>query len=53
MSPQADNATLLAGLRDAIGVYYNYSSDLPCYDLGAGVNEESQLVEDHWNYQFW
>lgn len=49
----SSNATLLAGLREAVGVYYNYSGSLKCYDLNAGVNEESQVVEDHWSYQFW
>ncbi len=42
---EASNATLLAGLREAVAVYYNYSQELSCYDLGAGVNEESQNVE--------
>jgi lysosomal Pro-X carboxypeptidase len=41
----ASNATLLEGLREAVGVYYNYSQQLTCYDLNAGVNEESQNVE--------
>lgn len=41
----ASNVTLLEGLREAVGVYYNYSRALQCYDLNAGVNEESQIVE--------
>lgn len=60
----ASNATLLEGLREAVSVYYNYTrteeggqgggggEGLQCFDLAAGVNEESQLVEDHWTYQF-
>lgn len=42
---EASNATLLEGLREAVGVYYNYSRALPCYELEAGVNKESQVVE--------
>lgn len=41
----ASNATLLEALREAVGVYYNYTGTLRCYDLNAGVNEESQNVE--------
>lgn len=44
-STEVSNATLLEGLRGAVGVYYNYSRALPCYELDAGVNEESQVVE--------
>jgi len=61
-SPLADatNASLLEGLREAVSIYYNYTrteeggkeEGLECFDLAAGVNEESQLVEDHWTYQF-
>ncbi len=48
----ASNATLLEGMRAAVSVYYNATADVACYDLHAGVNEESQVVEDHWNRQF-
>lgn len=63
----ASNATILTGLVEAVSVYYNYTRTtagaggggggteappLECFDLGAGVNEESQIVEDHWTYQF-
>ena len=43
----ASNTTLLEALREAVSVYYNYSGSgtLRCYDLNAGVNEESQNVE--------
>lgn len=45
---QANNTTLLEGLRDAVSVYYNYSREgdqIQCYDIFAGANEESQIVE--------
>lgn len=33
-------------MREAVGVYYNYSgANVACYDLRAGVNEESRIVE--------
>lgn len=53
----SSNATLLEGLRNAVSVYYNYSrpdgeAPIQCFDLAAGVNKESQMVEDHWTYQF-
>lgn len=56
----ASNDTLLESLREAVSIYYNYTrtteggreEGLECFDLAAGVNEESQNVEDHWTYQF-
>lgn len=53
----SSNVTLLEGLRNAVSVYYNYSrpdgeAPIQCFDLAAGVNKESQMVEDHWTYQF-
>jgi lysosomal Pro-X carboxypeptidase len=57
---EASNASLLEGLRDAVSIYYNYTTvgeegkeeALECFDLAAGVNEESLTVENHWTYQF-
>lgn len=43
---KASKQELLEGVREAVGVYYNYSgANVACYDLRAGVNEESRIVE--------
>jgi len=45
-SSQVSDLSLLEAVRDAMGVYYNYSGvDASCYQIRAGVNNESQLVE--------
>ena len=42
----------LIGLDDFVGVYYNYTGTLECNSLSAPVNNESQIVNALWNYQY-
>lgn len=39
--PAMTGADLLNGLADAVGVFYNYSQELPCYDIGTASDEIS------------
>jgi hypothetical protein len=50
---QVSNETLLEGLREAVGVWYNYTgADRECFDPAAGPNNETKLVAHNWDYQF-
>jgi lysosomal Pro-X carboxypeptidase len=42
----------LAGLAAFAGVYYNYTQQLECNRFSAPVNNESQMVNRLWNYQY-
>eukprot|EP00238_Polyblepharides_amylifera_P005539 CAMPEP_0196584666 /NCGR_PEP_ID=MMETSP1081-20130531/48027_1 /TAXON_ID=36882 /ORGANISM="Pyramimonas amylifera, Strain CCMP720" /LENGTH=259 /DNA_ID=CAMNT_0041905961 /DNA_START=36 /DNA_END=812 /DNA_ORIENTATION=- len=43
---------LIEGLRDAVGVFYNYTQDLQCYDFAHGVNPDTEADGNFWDYQF-
>mmetsp|Transcript_8763 Transcript_8763/g.15057 ORF Transcript_8763/g.15057 Transcript_8763/m.15057 type:complete len:159 (+) Transcript_8763:3-479(+) len=43
---------LLASLRDAAGVFYNYTHALGCYDYAKGVNPDTQANGEFWDFQF-
>ncbi|KAI8473311.1 MAG: serine carboxypeptidase S28-domain-containing protein [Monoraphidium minutum] len=43
---------LLTALADAVGVFYNYTSDLACYDPGFGPNPETDEDGNFWDYQW-
>lgn len=47
-----DDDAWLRGLAAFGGVYYNYTHDLECNQLSAPVNNESDIVEGLWNYQY-
>ena len=47
-----DDAGLLSALADAVGVFYNHSGDAACFDIRAGVNEDSRRDGDGWDWQF-
>ena len=40
---------LVRGLAEAVGVYFNFSGSLPCYDIHAPTSSET---ENFWSYQF-
>ena len=42
---------LLAGLSAAVGVFYNYSRDLPCFNFSSGPNKETDAVNNLWGFQ--
>ena len=37
---------------DAIGVFYNYSATLGCYDYSAAVNPDTDEDGTFWDYQY-
>lgn len=39
---------LLEDLAGAVGVFYNYSHDLPCFNFSSGPNKETDEVNDLW-----
>ncbi|ETO33033.1 hypothetical protein RFI_04075 [Reticulomyxa filosa] len=43
---------LLAGVRDAAGVFYNYSQSLKCYDLNVNGNNQTTIDGELWNYLY-
>lgn len=42
---------LLEGLRQAVGTFYNFSSNLPCYNFSEGPNPETDEDGNFWDYQ--
>ena len=43
---------LLQGLAGAIGVFYNFSGALECYDAAAGGGDATEEDANFWSYQF-
>jgi hypothetical protein len=43
---------LIVGLADAVGVFYNYTKQLECYDPGFGPNPETDEDGNFWDYQW-
>ena len=39
-------------MAQAVGVFYNHSGSLPCYDFKAGVNPETDEDGHFWDYQW-
>jgi lysosomal Pro-X carboxypeptidase len=39
-------------MASAVGVFYNYSGDLSCFQWGAGPNPESDEDGNFWDYQW-
>lgn len=51
-TPNMGGSDLLAGLANAVGVFYNYTRDLSCFDFKMGVNNATQEDADFWGYQY-
>lgn len=49
---QGDAQALLPALAAAVGVYYNNTGSVTCYDFTGSVNEETEYDEYMWNYQY-
>ena len=43
----ADNFTLIQGLGELAGVWYNFTNDTSCYNLG-GLDDEQELSDSDW-----
>ena len=42
---------LLEGLQQAVGTFYNFSGQLPCYNYSEGPNPETDDDSNFWEYQ--
>jgi len=54
---RSDPTALLTGLRESVAVYYNYSlgrkgPQPTCYNIHAGVNNASAMVDFLWGFQY-
>ncbi|BDA40679.1 Lysosomal Pro-X carboxypeptidase [Coccomyxa sp. Obi] len=47
-----EGTALLSAFADALGVFYNYSKEVECYDYGAGANPETDEDGSFWDYQW-
>jgi len=47
-----NNDDLLEGVREAVGVYYNYSQTLECYNMDVNGNNETTIDGELWNYLY-
>jgi lysosomal Pro-X carboxypeptidase len=36
-----------------VGVFYNYTKELECFDPGFGPNPETDEDGNFWDYQWW
>ena len=43
---------VLEGMAQAVGVYYNNSGSLQCFDFTQGVNPDSDADANYWGYQY-
>ena len=48
----ATGKALLEGLGSAVGVFYNYSNALPCFNYTAGPNKETEEDGNLWGFQY-
>jgi lysosomal Pro-X carboxypeptidase len=39
-------------MASAVGVFYNYTGDLACFEWGAGPNPETDEDGNFWDYQW-
>ncbi|CAK0734809.1 hypothetical protein CVIRNUC_000484 [Coccomyxa viridis] len=54
-SMRAENMStreLLPAFADSLGIFYNYSKDVECYDFKAGANPETEEDGNFWDYQW-
>lgn len=49
--PDLEGPSLLSALASGVGVFYNYSGALECFDLG-GVNPDTDEDAQFWGYQW-
>ena len=43
-----EGEALLGAMADAVGVFYNFTGGLECFDPGASANNETQADADFW-----
>lgn len=50
--PGLEGEALLSAMAKAVGVFYNFSQALDCYDINAGAGEATKEDSDFWGYQY-
>jgi len=48
----SDEMELLEAVRNAVGVFYNYTFDVDCFDTDASANNATQIDGILWNYLY-
>lgn len=48
----AGGDALVSALAEAVGVFYNYTRDKPCFNYTSGVNPSTEEDGDLWGYQY-
>ena len=48
----SDEMELLESVRRAVGVFYNYTGDVECFDTDASANNATQIDGILWNYLY-
>ena len=51
-SEDLQGAELLSAFAGSLGVFYNYSKDLECFDFAAGANPETDEDGSFWDFQW-
>lgn len=50
--PGLQGAELLGAMASAVGVFYNFSGGLDCFDFNQGSDPDTQEDGEFWSYQF-
>ena len=51
-APYANAAQLLSSMASAVGVFYNFTATLDCFDFNSGPNPETDADANYWDYQW-
>ena len=43
-----EGPALVSAMADAVGVFYNWSGTVPCFDWSAAVNNDTKEDSDFW-----
>eukprot|EP01023_Acetabularia_acetabulum_P045962 TRINITY_DN468_c0_g2_i1.p1 TRINITY_DN468_c0_g2~~TRINITY_DN468_c0_g2_i1.p1 ORF type:complete len:519 (-),score=99.62 TRINITY_DN468_c0_g2_i1:189-1745(-) len=50
--PSLEGVQLLSSFAKSVGLFYNSTQNLECFDLDPSVNNASAIIDDLWNVQF-
>lgn len=50
--PDLKGKELLSALANAVGVFFNHTGEVPCFDTVTGPNKATSEVEDYWSFQW-
>lgn len=48
-----EGPSLVTAMADAVGVFYNWSGTVPCFDWSAAVNNDTKEDSDFWCDILW